>query len=105
MRKLPWSDCRPPATCDKAALATEPLRYVLRLAELGLSGEVKLPVESRPSSRLLASINERMEAARARFEELARSRTGEERLQRHLVELLERWFVSGRRQAPSRWPA
>ena len=42
-----------------------------------------------------------MEAAMARFKELAESRTGDERVQDQLVEVLARWFVVGRSTANS----
>jgi hypothetical protein len=69
---------------------------IARLAELGMSGEVKLPADLAPCLVLLDRVNRRIERARARFQELSESRTGDERAQEQLVEALERWFVLGR---------
>jgi hypothetical protein len=69
---------------------------VARLANLGLSGEVKLPADSAPCIEALARVNQRVEKAVARFKELAESRTSDERIQEQLMEVLGRWFVLGR---------
>ena len=45
---------------------------------------------------MLERVDRRVERARARFKELAESRTGDERVQNQLMEVLERWFVVGR---------
>jgi hypothetical protein len=72
---------------------------VARLADLGISGEVKLPRELQPCFKLLARVNERLEKASVRFRQLAESRTGDLRIQAQLLDVLERWFVLGR-EAP-----
>jgi methylase of polypeptide subunit release factors len=69
---------------------------VVRLANLGLVGQVKLPAELAPCLRVADRVDRRVERARARFKELAESRTGDERLQGQLLELLIHWFVAGR---------
>ena len=88
---------------DRRVLVDCPSRgqaeLVARLANLGVSGEVKIPARLGPCFKLLARADERLEKARARFKELAESRTGDERVQGQLVELLERWFVLGRETA------
>ena len=71
-------------------------QLVVRLANLGLSGEVKLPADSAPCIKVLERVNQRVEKAVARFKELAESRTSDERIQEQLMEVLERWFVLGR---------
>ena len=85
---------------DRRVLVNCPSRgqaeLVARLANLGISGEVKIPARLDPCFKLLARADERFEKARARFKELAENRTGDERVQGQLVELLERWFVLGR---------
>jgi len=78
---------------------------VVRLANLGVAGEVKLPGRLEPCFQVLARVNERMEKVRARFRELAESRTGDERMQRQLMEVLVRWFVLGREAARRGHPA
>jgi methylase of polypeptide subunit release factors len=77
---------------------------VVRLANLGISGQLKLPSELGPCMRLLDRINVRIDKAVARFAELAESRTGDERVRQELVEALERWFVLGR-ETPKRMPS
>jgi hypothetical protein len=71
-------------------------QLVARLANLGLSGKVKLPADSSPCIKALERVNQRVEKAVARFKELAESRTSDERIQEQLMEVLERWFVLGR---------
>ncbi len=69
---------------------------VVRLANLGVHGQVKLPADLAPCLKVLERVDRRVESARARFKELAESRTGDERVQDQLMEVLERWFVVGR---------
>ena len=69
---------------------------VTRLANLGVTGEVKVPGGLGPAMQLLDRLNVRLDKARARFGELAESRTGDERVRQQLMEVLERWFVLGR---------
>lgn len=69
---------------------------ILRLANLGISGQLKLPADLGPCLKLLDRMNVRIDKAVARFAELAESRTGDERVRQDLVEALERWFVLGR---------
>jgi hypothetical protein len=57
---------------------------------------VRLPADLGPCLKVLERVGRRVERARARFRELAESRTGDERVQDHLIEVLERWFVVGR---------
>ena len=72
---------------------------VVRLASLGVHGQVRLPADLGPCLIVLERVDRRVERARARFKELAESRTGDERVQDQLMEVLERWFVVGRRTA------
>jgi hypothetical protein len=72
---------------------------VVRLANLGVHGQVNLPADLGPSLKVLERVDRRVERARARFKELAESRTGDERVQDQLMEVLERWFVVGRQAA------
>ena len=62
-------------------------------------GQVKLPADLAPCLKVLDRVDRRVERARARFKELAESRTGDERVQDQLMELLLRWFVVGRAAA------
>lgn len=66
------------------------------LANLGVSGEVHMPSTDEACAEMQKQIEERLRAARDRFEELAASRTGDENVRRQLLEVLERWFVVGR---------
>jgi hypothetical protein len=72
---------------------------VVRLASLGVHGQVRLPADLGPCLRVLDRVDRRVERAKARFKELAESRTGDERVQDQLMEVLEHWFVVGRRTA------
>jgi methylase of polypeptide subunit release factors len=72
---------------------------IVRLANLGISGEVKMPADLAACMKLLDRINVRMEKAAVRFKELAESRTSDERVRQQLMEVLERWFVLGREGA------
>ena len=69
---------------------------IVRIANLGISGEIQVPADLAPCLKLLDRINVRIDKAVARFTELAESRTGDERVRRQIVELLEHWFVLGR---------
>jgi methylase of polypeptide subunit release factors len=75
---------------------------VALLANLGISGEVQMPASLESCIKLLDRINVRMAKARARFQELAESRTGDDRVRQQLVDVLERWFVLGRDERRSR---
>ena len=69
---------------------------VVRLANLGISGEVQMPDDLDACFKLLDRVNVRIDKAVARFRELAESRTGDDRIRQQLVEALERWFALGR---------
>jgi methylase of polypeptide subunit release factors len=69
---------------------------VAYLANVGVSGEVKLPADLAPCLKLLDRVERRVQHAVARLKELAESRTGDERVRAQLMEVLERWFVLGR---------
>jgi len=69
---------------------------VVRLANLGVSGQVKLPTDISSCLKVLDRVDRRVENAHARFRELCESRTGDERIRDQLMNLLERWFVQGR---------
>ena len=72
---------------------------VARLASLGVSDDVKLPKGLAPALKVLDRINVRHAKAVTRFRELAASRTGDERVQTQLIDVVERWFVLGREEA------
>jgi len=69
---------------------------IVRLANLDISGQLKLPGDLAPCLKLLDRVNVRIDKAVARFTELAESRTSDDRMRQQLVEVLERWFVLGR---------
>lgn len=69
---------------------------VAYLANLGVTGNVKLPNDKADCAKLLELVNDRLEKTQARFRELAESRTGDERVRKQLLEALERWFIVGR---------
>jgi hypothetical protein len=69
---------------------------VARLANLGISGELRLPTKLAPCVKLLDRVNVRLAQADARFKELAESRTSDEQVREQLAGVLSRWFVIGR---------
>ena len=70
-----------------------------RLANLGVVGQVRLPADLAPALKVLDRVDRRVERVRTRFKALVESRTGDERVQDQLLELLLRWFVVGRATA------
>lgn len=70
---------------------------VFRLANLGISGKVSLGTEMESCQELLNRLEEYMDKARSRFKDLAESRTSDERVQVQLMELLERWYIFGKK--------
>ena len=74
----------------------EEAELVKLLADLGVSGLVQIPQSTAGCQRVFSAISERLAAARARFEELAATRTGMEKLREDIVDLLVRWFIHGR---------
>ncbi|HNS18901.1 MAG TPA: N-6 DNA methylase [Sedimentisphaerales bacterium] len=77
---------------------------VVRLANFGVSGKVKLPGDLDPCLKLLDRMEVRIDKAMARFAELAESRTGDERVRQQVLEALERWFVLGREEGKADTP-
>jgi len=69
---------------------------IARLANLGIRGKIILPVDEEDARHLLEALETRLSEARARFEMLASSRTGTEKLHNDVVDLLMHWFVHGR---------
>lgn len=74
---------------------------IVRIAELGVAGWIKLPAKQDSCVELHRELTERIHAARTRFIELAESRTSDPRLQAQIIDLLMRWFVLGRAESPS----
>jgi hypothetical protein len=76
-------------------------QLVVRLANLGVHGEVRLPADLGPCLNVLERVDRRVESARARFKELAESRTGDERVQDQLMEVLD--LFSAAQPLPQWW--
>lgn len=76
-------------------LSREQAQLALRLAHLGISGKLKLPADPKACIDLLAQIDKRLEQALAIFEELAKSRTSDDRIREQIAGLLLWWFVHG----------
>jgi hypothetical protein len=74
----------------------EQAKLVACLANLGVTGNVKLPNDKAACAKLLELVNARLDKARGRFRDLAESRTGDERVRKQLLDALERWFIVGR---------
>jgi hypothetical protein len=69
---------------------------VARMAELGVSGEVRVPKADAAAIKLMDRLNARHAKAVARLTELAASRSGDAQQQEQIVAVLTRWFVQGR---------
>ena len=71
-------------------------QLVLYLAELGVSGKLKIPGGSESANDLLGRLEARLREARTAFSELVESRTGDPRIREQLLDVLRLWFVHGR---------
>jgi len=78
--------------CESAGQAN----LMAMLANLGVSGDLKMPTTDEACTQIQKLVESRLEAARSRFRELAASRTGDEGVRRQLMDVLEGWFVLGR---------
>jgi hypothetical protein len=66
------------------------------LANLGVSGDLKMPTTDGACTQIQKLVESRLEAARSRFQDLAVSRTGDEGVHGQMMDVLVRWFVNGR---------
>lgn len=73
----------------------EEAELVKLLSDLRIYGNVALPSSAAGAAQLRLNIEERISDARARFEELARSRTSLEEKQEEVIDVLLMWFVTG----------
>ena len=71
-------------------------QLVLHLAELGVSGRLKIPGDTESANELLGGLATRLAEARRAFSELVDSRTGDSRIREQLSDMLQTWFVRGR---------
>ena len=71
-------------------------QLVLYLAELGVSGKLKIPGGYESANDLLGRLEARLREARTAFSELVESRTGDPRIREQLLDVLQLWFVHGR---------
>lgn len=74
----------------------EQAKLVVRLANLGISGNVKLPEQPKECADLFKEVDKRINQAQSLFYELVTSRTSDNSTKEQLTELLLRWFVLGR---------
>ena len=74
----------------------EQAALVATLANLGIRGAVGVPRDESTSAQWQERITCRLATGRARFEELAASRTGTRRLQEETAALLLHWHIHGR---------
>jgi hypothetical protein len=77
---------------------------VCRLANLGVSGQVKIPADLAPCLKLLDRVNRRIDLAMERLRELVESRTSDDRIRQQLLDVLQRWFILGRETASDAVP-
>ena len=71
-------------------------QLVLHLAELGVSGRLKIPGGAESTNDLFGRLEARLAEARTAFSELVESRTGDSRIRKQLLDVLQLWFVRGR---------
>jgi hypothetical protein len=74
----------------------EEAELIKLLADLGIHGAVNVSPTPEGCDELSQKLRERIAHARARFEELATTRTSLEDKRTEVVDLLLRWFVLGR---------
>lgn len=74
----------------------EEAELIKLLSDLGVHGTVNVPASPAGSAELKQKIEDRVQTAKSRFEELAAARTSLEGKQQEVVELLLQWFVLGR---------
>jgi hypothetical protein len=67
------------------------------LANLGISGRIPAPFQKKACQIVLSRIGDRVQKATAEFRKLAESRTTDERIQSQIVEVLERWYLQGKK--------
>ena len=71
-------------------------QLVLHLATLGVSGRLKIPGGDEAAKELLSGLEARLSEARRTFRKLVESRTGNSRIRKQLLDVLQLWFVHGR---------
>jgi hypothetical protein len=69
---------------------------ILLLATLDISGDVLIPTSEKGCEKVCLALESRLGKALSKFEALASSRTGDDRLQSDVVNLLMHWHVHGR---------
>jgi hypothetical protein len=74
----------------------EQAALVSLLASLEIRGEIDLPTSENDSRDWVRRVRERLHAAREKFETLAASRTGTEKLREQTRDLLMQWYIHGR---------
>lgn len=87
---------------DKSAKVLEmPSRVhaelVFLLSQSGIHDSLKLPNSDENALSLQANLTERLNIIKAKVDELARSRTGDDKIAIDLAKLLESWMVQGKR--------
>jgi methylase of polypeptide subunit release factors len=75
-------------------------KLIVRIANVGVSGRVKVPADDASCLALLDEVDNRLRAANKRFAELAEARTSDASLQSQIADQLARWFVLGRNNTP-----
>ena len=71
-------------------------QLVLQLADLGVSGKLQIPGGTESASNLLGRFEARLGQSRKAFSEPVESRTGDSKIQKQLLDVLQLWFVNGR---------
>lgn len=78
--------------CDSRGEA----ELVAAIAREGVRGLLSLPATEDGCNRLRGELENRLSEGRERIQQLAEQRAGTDKLREQVVQLLDRWFISGR---------
>jgi len=85
-----------PHTTHKNYRHAEQAALIAALADLDIRGDVEVPQAADACKDARESIRNRLQEVRELFENLAGARTGTDRLQRRIVDLLMQWYLRGK---------
>ncbi len=75
----------------------EQAELAFHLANYGISGPVTVPLNKEACRAVFGRMKDRIKRANAIFSELAESRTSDDRIRTQLIEVLERWYIQGKK--------
>jgi len=75
----------------------EQAELAFHLANYGISGPVTVPLSKEACRAVLGHMKDRIKRVNTLFGELAESRTSDDRIRAQLIEVLERWYIQGKK--------